>query len=302
MRQEGAQSRCSSHPILMLRREVVCVLALISLLTGAQTEICAQQSPRQTPSDLSTLPPLAREIEKQRARLASSDTEERRDAVLRLGALARPESSRAAASALSDRAAIVRATAARAILSLKGDEAAILLIPLLRDRDEFVRREVAYALGEARSPMAVPALIPVLGGDKSPGVRGAAAVALGQIGDEAAVPALIGGLVRRIPGSGFLKRVTRQKTEENEFVRRAAARSLGQIGSRAAVPTLITVLANERAGDDVRRETARALGLIGDPSAISALRAVVTARDPYLSQIAYEALRKLDPTTDGRRT
>jgi HEAT repeat protein len=64
--------------------------------------------------------------------------------------------------------------------------------------------------------------------------------------------------------------------------------------SRAAVPALITALANERAGDDVRREAARALGLIGDPTAIPTLRSALATRDPYLSEIAAEAIRKLE--------
>ncbi|MCA1605395.1 MAG: HEAT repeat domain-containing protein [Acidobacteria bacterium] len=55
------------------------------------------------------------------------------------------------------------------------------------------------------------------------------------------------------------------------------------------------MLKNERAGDDVRREAARSLGLIGDPAAIDPLIAVVAARDPYLTQIATEALARLKP-------
>jgi len=238
--------------------------------------------------------PLQREIEKQRARLSSSDVEERRDAVARLGAMARQDSSRVAALALNDAAVIVRATAARAVLSLPANEAAAALLPLLRDKNEFVRRETAYALGQTRSRTAVEALATALARDKEAGVRGAAAVALGQVGDESATPQLTEALGRRIARSGFLNRITFRKTEENEFVRRSATVALGQMKSRAAVPALISALQNERAGDDVRREAARALGLIGDTSAIPTLRAALAARDPYLSQIAAEALRKLE--------
>ena len=49
------------------------------------------------------LTPLQREIERQRARLSSADAEERRDAVTRLGAMRRPDASRAATLALNDR-------------------------------------------------------------------------------------------------------------------------------------------------------------------------------------------------------
>ncbi|HEX8072533.1 MAG TPA: HEAT repeat domain-containing protein [Pyrinomonadaceae bacterium] len=241
------------------------------------------------------LTPLQREIERERARLGAADAEERRDAVQRLGAMRRPDAARAAASALRDPSEVIRATAAHAILAMPADEAAALLVPLLADKKEFVRRETAYALGEAGSRAGVEALLAALARDKEAGVRGAAAVALGRIGDERAVAALAEALGRRVAGTGFFSRITRSKTEENEFVRRAAAEALGRIGSRAGVPALVATLADERAPDDVRRESARALAAIGDPAALPALRAALTARDPYLARIAFDALRKLDP-------
>ncbi|HEX8499634.1 MAG TPA: HEAT repeat domain-containing protein [Pyrinomonadaceae bacterium] len=246
------------------------------------------------------LTPLQHEVRTQAARLSSGEAEERRDAVVRLGAMARPEASRAAAAALGDMAAIVRATAARAVLSLAPGEAAALVLPLLRDRDEFVRREAAYALGLTRSPAGLDALAAAVGTDKQPSVRGAAAVALGQIGDARAVPALAGALTRRLRASGFFNRLARRKVEEDEFVRRAAAVSLGQIGGREAVPALVEALADERAPNDVRREAARALGLIGDAAAVPALRSVLAHPDPYLSRIAFEALRRLEPPAAAR--
>ena len=246
------------------------------------------------------LTPLQQEIKVLTARLSSADVEGRREAVMRLGALGRPEGSRAAAVALGDASAIVRATAARAVLSLPPGEAATLILPLLSDRDEFVRREAAYALGLTRSAAGVTALVAALEADKQPSVRGAAAVALGQVGDAAAVPALAGALSRRLQASGFFNRLRRRKVEEDEFVRRASAVALGQIGSRDAVPVLVETLSNARTPDDVRREAARALGLIGDPAAVPALRSVLTHRDPYLSRIAFEALRRLDPAAAAR--
>ncbi|HEX8719579.1 MAG TPA: HEAT repeat domain-containing protein [Pyrinomonadaceae bacterium] len=246
------------------------------------------------------LTPLQHEINVQTARLSSADAEERRDAVTRLGAMARPEASRAAARALGDASAVVRATAARAVLSLGPGEAPALILPLLRDRDEFARREAAYALGLTRSALALEALSAALAADKQPSVRGAAAVALGQIGDAAAVPALTGALTRRLRAPGFFNRIRRRKVEEDEFVRRAAAVALGQIGSREAVPVLVEALSDARAPNDVRREAARALGLIGDPAAAPALRAVLTHGDPYLSRVAFEALKRLDPASATR--
>lgn len=276
----------------------VCALAFICACLATHAHARRRDTPRFRSTQTSTLTPLQHKIEVERERLASSDVEVRRDAVLRLGAMARPESSRIAAAALSDSAPVVRATAARAILSLPAEESAALLIPLLGDRDEFVRRETAYALGETGNSAAVATLVNALDRDKEAGVRGAAAVALGEIGDPSAVPALAEALIRRAPG--FPRRTTRRRAEDNEFVQRAAAHSLGQLGSRDAVPALIAALTNERTPDDVRREAAHSLGLIGDAAAIPALRAALTARDPLLSRIASDALRKLDPTNPPR--
>lgn len=261
-----------------------------------------QRSRRATSSTSSTLTPLQQEIENERRRLSSSDKEERRDAVMRLGWMKRPESSRVAVSALSDDSPVVRATATRAVLSLPPEESAAALLPLLGDRDEFVRQEAAYALGETRSKTAVQPLVALLLNDKESGVRGAAAVSLGQIGDDGAAAPLAETLERRIKGTGLLSKIKRSKTPENEFVRRAAAHSLGQIGSRIAVPALVSTLADENAGDDVRREAARALGLIADPAAVPALKNALTARDPYLSRLAYEALQKIAPSEAIRPT
>jgi HEAT repeat protein len=268
-----------------------CALALLFVsFACAPMSISAQQNDSPLSSQLT---PLQLEVEKQRRRLASSESEERRDAVMRLGAMKRPESSRVASSALRDSSAIVRATTVRAVLSLTSEEAAALLLPLLQDKDEFVRQETAYALGETHSRSATPALIALLGKEKKDGVRGAIVVAFGQIGDEAAVISLAELLGRRVPASGIINRVRRSKKDENEFIRRAAAHSLGQIRSRAAVPALAALVLDEGAPDDVRREAANSLGLIGDPAAVPALRAVLRARDPYLSQIASEALMKI---------
>jgi HEAT repeat protein len=276
-------------------RRLVMSLPVVLSFTAAVTSTSVRAQTSQQ-----TLTPIAREIARERARLGSSETEERRDAVTMLGAMTRPDASRAAVPGLSDAAPVVRATAARAVLSLPADEAARLIVPLLRDKQEFVRREAAYALGLARSRVAVEDLIPLVARDKEAGVRGAAAVALGQIGDARGVPALSEALGRRVSASGILNRATFRKTEENDFVRRAAAVSLGQIGSREGLPALVAALTNERAGDDVRRESARALGLIADPAAAPALRAALATRDPYLSEIAFEALRRIDPAQATR--
>ena len=232
------------------------------------------------------LTPTQREIERQRQRLKSEDIEERRSALMRLGNLRRSDASRVAASGLTDVAPIVRVTAAHAILSLPPAEAATLLIPLLQEKLEFVRREAAYALGETRSRSGVAPLISILVSDKETGVRAAAAVALGEIGDEAAVEPL----AQLLAGQTRKKKA---KPEANEFVMRAAARSLGQIRSRAGTSVLIATMANDSVPSDVRREAATALGMIGDSSAAAALQAASTSNDPYLSEAARGALHRL---------
>lgn len=246
------------------------------------------------------LTPLQLEIEKQRLRLSSAETEDRREALTRLGSMHHPDASRVALSALSDPSPIVRATAAASVLSLPAEESAAGLLPLLADKDEFVRQQVAYALGQTRSRAAVAALIDRLA-DKKDSVRGSAAVALGQIADAAAVPSLAAVLN---PQSGLMpaKKNKKSKREQNPFVLRAAAHSLGQIGDRAGLPALIVVLQDESAGDDVRREAAIALGAIGDSSAIPALRGALTARDPYLSQAAHEAIRNISRLQNSKGT
>ncbi len=241
------------------------------------------------------------EIEKQRQRLASPEPEERRDAVTRLGSIGRSDASRVALSALSDPAAIVRATAAQAVLSLPSDQSAEALIPLLGDADEFVRREVAYALGKTKSRSATNPLIKLLSEDKKQSVRGAAAVGLGQIGDEAAVVPLAQLLAIQQSSTGKSNKKNRR---QNPFLLRAVAHSLGQIRSRAAVPALIATLEDQDAENDIKREAVIALGLIGDPAAVPALRALEVTLDPYLSFAAHQALRKISllaPETSAQK-
>jgi HEAT repeat protein len=182
---------------------------------------------------------------------------------------------------------------------LPPDESAAGLIPLLSDKDEFVRQQTAYALGQSRSHLAVAPLVERLS-DKQDSVRGAAAVALGEIADAKAVTYLSTVLSRQavLPPP---KKGKKTKPERNPFVLRAAAHSLGQIGNRAALPALLLALQAETMEDDVRREAAWALGRIGDASAIPALQQALTARDPYLAETAHEALRRISKLQNSSR-
>lgn len=254
-----------------------CLIALI--VFAAAVTVRAQTADRLTP--------IQREIEKQRQRLGSSEVDERRDALMRLGNLHRPDASRAAVAGLNDAMPAVRVAAAHAIVSLPADEAVNLLLPLLQDKLEFIRREAAYALGETRSRSAVSMLANSLTTDKEMSVRAAAAIALGEIGDVSAVPALSQVLTGAPTGK------KKSKNQPDPFVMRAAAHSLGQIHSPSCVNLLIATLANESNSADVRREAAIALGMIGDAAAIPALRAALASDDPYLSEAGRNALRKM---------
>lgn len=244
------------------------------------------------------LTPIQVAIEEQRQRLNSAEIEDRREALMRLRALQRPEASRMALSALNDPAPIIRVSAVSAVLWLPPDESAAGLIPLLSDKDEFVRQQTAYALGQTHSHAAVARLIELLS-DKKDSVRGAAAVALGQIADVTAVTSLAAVLS---PQAGLTtsKKNKKTKPEQNPFVLRSAARSLGQIKNPAALPALITVLQDEKAESDLRREAASALGEIGDASALHALRDATTAADPYLAETAYRAVKKISHSQTAR--
>jgi len=232
------------------------------------------------------LTPIQQRVDVQRRRLSSSEVEERRAALMKLGAMKHPDAARAATSALNDSEPIIRATAAHALEALPGSEAAAALLPLLKDKQDLVRREAAYAIGATRSRSAAQPLIEILTTDKEAGVRAAAAIALGQIGDEAAVVPL----VEILSGSSSKKK---SKTRNDEFVLRAAAQSLGEIRSHAGVAALIATLNNDGNPIDVRRAAAKALGLIGDSSAMPTLKAAIASNDPYLSQTAKEALRRM---------
>lgn len=264
------------------------VTAFLCISFGAQLVNASLQG-----DSARSLTPLQLEIEKQKNRLSSAEIEDRRDAVARLGALHHPEASRAAVAGLRDSAAIVRATAAGAVLYLPMEESAAALLPVLNDKDEFVRQETAYALGKTRSRTAAASLAELFVREKKDGVRGAIVVALGEIGDETSV-VLLAQVLR--PDLTVVTSKKRSKKKENLLVLRAAAHSLGQIGSRAAVPALLATLQDEQAESDVRREAATALGLIGDRTALPALSGLLSADDPYLSRAAFEASRRISHT------
>jgi HEAT repeat protein len=253
-------------------------LAVIVLGFCVSAEATAQSNEQLTP--------LQRRIAQQKQRLSSGDIEERRDALMKLRAMKHPDAARAAVAGINDTEPIVRVMAFHAITSLPADEALTLLLPLLKDKLEFVRREAVYSIGETRRRAAVRPLMELLTTEKEGSVRAAAVSALGQIGDDSAVPALAHMLSGLSPNK-------KSKKGEDDFTMRSAAQALGEIGSRAGLEPLIAALTNEANSLDVRRAAAEALGSIGDSSATSALEAASASHDPYLSDAARLALRRL---------
>jgi len=250
--------------------------------------------------------------------IRSGSSEPKRDALFQIRNLRNETASRAALPALKDSDPIVRATAASAVVFLAKPEAIAALTQNLNDRDAFVRKETAYALGKVESPDSAAPLIGLLRSEKDLEVKAAAVVALGQSGNISALDPLI----------TILKRSPR---EDEEFLRRAATRSIGQIAQitktgngrvvtpqsflpekfkdlsgddltaqypafSSAVVALSSLLQNAREAEDTRRESAFALGAIGSRSAMSVLQASTQNADPYLAEIAREAIAKLGNT------
>ena len=257
-------------------------------------------------------------------KVTNGSAEQKRDALMQLRNLRSEAASRAAAPALQDSNDMVRATAAATVVFLPKQEALRVLMPLLKDKSPFVRKEVAYAVGEVSDPTPLlgedkdddiaSALRLLLEKDKDLEVRSAAAIAMGKAGGLHSVWYLY-----------FFLQST-PKSEANDFLRRSAVRSIGTVAVRlrksseelpaprrdispdkyremdfsqyfrsfgSASRTLVEILQNKSESDDIRREAAEALGNIGVLSAEPALSANSAAGDPYLANICKEALQKL---------
>lgn len=261
----------------------------------------------------------AQDLEVTASQILTGNIEQKRNALARVRDLRTEAASRLAIPALTDTDEIVRSMAAVGVVYLPPDEGCSLVLPLLNDKAEFVRREAAFALGEIGSAAATEPLIQVLQRDRSNIVRSAAAAALGKAGEPRAVRALV-SVLQKGPKSS------------DEYLRRAAARSIGQVAEvirgvprQAATPhsflpdkykrkiasasasalspefgpavaVLLKAAADRKETDDTRREAAYALGAIGDPAALAFLKANVTNKDNYLAEICREALLKMPGT------
>jgi len=211
------------------------------------------------------------------AQLKSSDEEARREAVMNLSRFDGDAATSALIAALSDSSPSVRAAAVAGLGERANETIAVLLARrLAEDKDQFVRKTAAYALGRFHGVERTAGLIVALKA-KDAEVRGAAAVSLGDHAEAAAVQALTSAL-----------------TDKSAFVRAQAARALGVNGT-AASGALASLIARLNSDDDseVRRQSATALGRIGDRSALTSLERATRSKDPYLAQAALEAIRAI---------
>lgn len=264
------------HPAMLLTRLVARLLILIVL---AQSEGSAlppisawlpQNSARHTRE-------IEAEVAHWSAQLKSADPEERRNAVLILSNLDGDTATSALLTALTDKSPAVRALAVTGL----GERSDNRIVPfvaarLSSDKDPFVRKAAAYALGHFRDQERTAALIAALK-DKDQEVRGAAAVSLADHRDAAAVGSLATSLF-----------------DKNAFVRAQAARALGVNGQSAsqAVPALVKLLGQD-SDAEVKRQSATALGLIGDRSALPALERASYDSDSYLAEAARDSIKMI---------
>ncbi|NEQ69233.1 MAG: hypothetical protein F6K21_27850 [Symploca sp. SIO2D2] len=160
------------------------------------------------------------------------------------------------------------------LLGITSSESALpLLIKALKDKEDYVRKNVAVALGKIGTEAVIPTLIQALQ-DQDYFIRSRAAVALGKIGTRAVIPALIQAL-----------------QDQDYFVRSNAAEVLGAISTESAISVLIQALQHQE--HIVRSNAVEALGKIGAKAAITALIHALRDQDHVVRSNATIALGKI---------
>jgi HEAT repeat protein len=176
--------------------------------------------------------------------------------------------------------ASVKATVAAALAKLRDEAAIPLLVKELFDVDERSSRNVAEAL-VAFGPLAVPALVELLGDPGHSTARVWAARVLGRIGDARAVDELVARLHDR-----------------DDRLRMAAAEALGTIGDPRALQAIVRATLRDPASQ-VRAQAAGAIARIEGERAVDVLVAALADPD-YATRIraleAFETMR-IDDTS-----
>ena len=175
--------------------------------------------------------------------------------------------------ALKDTDPNVRACVAEALVALRAEAGVPGLLEALKDSDLLVRVRTVQALAVLRRDVGVPALLENLK-DKLFVIRALAAQALGTLRAEAAVPALLDAL-----------------KDTKLWVRELAAQALGTLRAEAAVPALLDALKDK--DWPVRAGAAQALGTLRAEAAVPALLDALKDTDPAVRVLAAQALGTL---------
>jgi HEAT repeat protein/energy-coupling factor transporter ATP-binding protein EcfA2 len=185
-------------------------------------------------------------------------------------------------NALKDKDEELRVNAAFALSHIKSEAAVQSLIGALKDKSEFVRYAAASSLGQIKSEKAVQPLIDALK-DDSEFVRSEVVSALGDIKSEKAVQPLINLLKNE-----DVYEDVNEDFDEDEDLRVSAAIALGDIESEAAVQPLINLLKDEKG--TVRWSAVVALGDIKSETAVQPL---IDALNDEIENVRSEAVRAL---------
>jgi HEAT repeat protein len=145
---------------------------------------------------------------------------------------------------------------AMVILKEIGAAAVHHLPPLLRDKDDDVRKFAIELISDGGGREYADRLVERLACDPNPNVRGAAAKALGELDCREAVPQLVAALkdiewvrftvlesLRRLGDEGVLDPILELLSDPSAATRRAAIETLGAIGSPRAGDALLAYLA-----------------------------------------------------------
>ncbi|MDI6756930.1 MAG: HEAT repeat domain-containing protein [Endomicrobiia bacterium] len=170
-------------------------------------------------------------------------------------------------SKLKDKDPFIRRSAAEALGSLRDQRAVANLTAALRDIHPLVRQSSVDSLGVLRAHSAVKQIGELLISDKESQVRQSAALALGYIGNSDGQEYLVKALDDKEAG-----------------VKYSAAASLGQIRSPEAVAALSKALSDSDAG--MRRSALVALDRTEDLSPLSSVRKLLSDTDPVVRALS----------------
>jgi HEAT repeat protein len=138
------------------------------------------------------------------------------------------------------------------ILRELGETVVLLLYPLLKDKDEDVRKFAVDILGEIRKDVDSLSIVPLLK-DTDANVRAAVAKALGALGCRSAIPELVNAL------------------RDDEWVCFYAIEALGELGADEAIEEIAGLLSNK--SDIVRFAAIETLGKLGSKKGVDVLTA-----------------------------